>query len=194
MYAICRRLSTAYLCGANPQGGLKNPPNCSRRRQSAHFASAREISADCRRRLRFLESTLAKPPGLTPMRPRGAWGPETDAGTTVGLDLRRALCYLGGPGAEKWGRQLHCRSALGALWAGNCRPVNGCSEWRSSRWGGADDYGEAQRSRKNCSALLSGIGCGDTAPGTSVQGPRTVGACWRIPYVHWRIKLGATTV
>ena len=44
------------------QGGFKNPQNCSRRRQSAHFSSVTEISADCRRRLRFLESTLGVAP------------------------------------------------------------------------------------------------------------------------------------
>jgi len=36
----------------------KNPPNRSRRRQSAHYSSVREVSADCRRRLRLLESAL----------------------------------------------------------------------------------------------------------------------------------------
>jgi len=40
------------------QGGFKNLQICSRRRQSAHFSSITEISADCRRRLRFLETTL----------------------------------------------------------------------------------------------------------------------------------------
>ena len=40
------------------QGGFKNPQICSRRRQSAHFPSITEISADSRRRPRFLESAL----------------------------------------------------------------------------------------------------------------------------------------
>jgi len=44
-----------------PQGGFKNLQNRSRRRQSAHFSSITEISADCRRRLRFLETTLTFP-------------------------------------------------------------------------------------------------------------------------------------
>jgi len=40
------------------QGGFKNLQNRSRRRQSVHFPSITEISADSRRRLRFLESAL----------------------------------------------------------------------------------------------------------------------------------------
>jgi len=43
------------------QGGFKNPQICSRRRQSAHFSSITEISADSRRRPRFLESALPPP-------------------------------------------------------------------------------------------------------------------------------------
>jgi len=48
----------AFLLGQETQGGFKNLQNRSRRRQSAHFSSITEISADCRRRLRFLETTL----------------------------------------------------------------------------------------------------------------------------------------
>ena len=47
---------TAKL-GSN-HGRFKKQQICSRRRQSAHLFSFTEISADCRRRLRFLESTL----------------------------------------------------------------------------------------------------------------------------------------
>ena len=56
---FCSKSWLRILPAARPQGQFEIPRNCSRRRQSAHFFSVSQISADCRRRLRFVESALA---------------------------------------------------------------------------------------------------------------------------------------
>ncbi|MGD0263066.1 MAG: hypothetical protein ABSD29_25145 [Verrucomicrobiota bacterium] len=59
-------------------GGFKNSRNCSRRRQSAHFSAATEVSADSRRRLR-LESALepARTSKLAILTPPPAQAPHS---------------------------------------------------------------------------------------------------------------------
>ena len=108
------------------QGGFKNPQICSRRRQSAHFPSITEISADSRRRLRFLESALPPPSPLQ--------------------FLFSLLCYLRflllvhGFGIEQEISADSCRrlrfleSALGCtVWFGSLISVGSPGPWRARK-------------------------------------------------------------